>query len=246
MSYMQKLRALLWILSLLPCGGLLAADNELTEKEKKDGWILLFDGKTLNGWMTSGKKPSRTPVEDGSLNPHKCGDYMMVYEKPLSDFVLSLDFKISKGCNSGIFVRTYSLTPRPGKDVGYNGLEIAIDDTKAAGFVDTGAIYDLSRPSKNAMKPVGEWNHAVITCDRSVISVELNGEPVNRVDLSQFKEIGKRPDGSPHKFDVAYKDHPREGYIGLQDHGSPCWFKNIKLRPLVSPRPDEKARGGKE
>ncbi len=50
-----------------------AGDNELTDKEKEDGWILLFDGKTLDGWMTSAGKPSKTPVEDASINPHKSG-----------------------------------------------------------------------------------------------------------------------------------------------------------------------------
>src|SRR5213594_4361726 len=124
--------------------------------------------------MTSGKKPSRTPVEDGSINPHKCGDYMMVYEKPLSDFVLSLDFKISKGCNSGIFVRTFSLTPRPGKDVGWNGIEVAIDDTPGAGYHDTGALYDLVKPSRQAMKAVGDWNHIEIACRQNRIAVALN------------------------------------------------------------------------
>jgi hypothetical protein len=54
------------------------------------------------------------------------------------------------------------------------------------------------------------------------------------VNLDEFTEPNKRPDGTSHKFDVAYKDHPRKGYIGLQDHGSPCWFKNIKLRELRS------------
>ena len=62
--------------------------------------------------------------------------------------------------------------------------------------------------------------------------IVLNGEGVTVADLSQFTEPNKRPDGSAHKFDVAYKDHPRRGYIGLQDHGSPCWFKNIKLKPM--------------
>ena len=105
-------------------------------------------------------------------------------------------------------------------------------DSPDAGFSDTGAIYDLSKPTRNAMKPVGEWNHVVLTCHKGVITVELNGEKVNQVDLNQFTEPNKRPDGTPHKFDVAYKNHPRKGYIGLQDHGSPCWFKNIKLKPL--------------
>jgi hypothetical protein len=209
-----------------------AADNELTAKEKADGWRLLFDGKTLDGWMTSGGKPSKTPVEDGAINPHKSGGYMMVHKEQWSDYVLSLDFKISKGCNSGIFVHTHTLKPRPGKDVGFNGLEIAIDDTKGAGFHDTGAIYDLVKPAKQAMKPVGEWNHIVITCDKDSIAVTLNGEKVTRMNLDEWKEANRRPDGSAHKFDIAYKDHPRKGYIGLQDHGSPCWFKNIKLKVL--------------
>ncbi len=209
-----------------------AADNELTEQEKKDGWLLLFDGKTLDGWMTSSQKPSKRPVLEGCINPHKCGGYMMVHEKMWENFVLSLDYKISKGCNSGVFVRTYSLTPRPGKDVGFNGLEIAIDDTYGAGYHDPGAIYDLVKPSKQMQKPVGEWNHMVITCDRNLITVEFNGEKVTTMDMDQFAEKNKRPDGSMHKFDIAYKDHPRKGYIGLQDHGGECWYKNIKLREL--------------
>jgi hypothetical protein len=55
-----------------------AGDNELSVREKEDGWLLLFNGSTLDGWMTSAGKPSKTPVEDGCLNPHKCGHYMLV------------------------------------------------------------------------------------------------------------------------------------------------------------------------
>jgi hypothetical protein len=204
----------------------------LTPEERKDGWILLFDGQTLDGWKTSGGGPSKVPVEEGCINPHGSGGYMMIHEKPWSDFVLSLDFKISKGCNSGVFIRTFPLTPRPGKDVGFNGIEVAIDDTTAADYHDTGAIYDLVKPSRNAMKPVGEWNHMVITCDGPKIAIEVNGETVTRMDLDEWTAPNRRPDGSEHKFDVAYKDHPRSGYIGLQDHGSPCWYKNIKIKPL--------------
>jgi hypothetical protein len=155
-----------------------------------------------------------------------------VYEQPLENYILTLDFKISPHCNSGIFVRTSSLTPRSGKDVGYNGVEVAIDDTRSAGYHDTGAIYDLVKPAKNAMKPAGEWNHMVIRSDRNRLFVNLNGEPVSRIDFDEWPEVGKRPDGSTHKFDVVYKEHPRRGYIGLQDHGSDCWFRNIKLKRL--------------
>lgn len=207
-----------------------ADDNALSAQEKRDGWILLFDGRTTDGWITKNGKPvEASHVQDGALNPHPC-DYMLVYEKPVEDFTLSLDFKISPGCNSGVFVRTWPLTPRPGKDIGFNGIEIAIDDTTEAGYHDTGALYDLVTPEANAMKPAGEWNHFVVTCDKSHIDVELNDQVVTRADLDEFTEPYKRPDGTPHKFDVAYKEHPRKGYIGLQDHGSDIWFKNIKLR----------------
>lgn len=225
--------ALVWAAALLAFApSALAADNTLTEAEKRDGWLLLFDGKSLDGWLTSSREPSRTPVEEGALNPHRCGGYMLIHEQQWSDFVLALDFKISRGCNTGIFLRTFPLTPRSGKDVGFNGLEIAIDDTTGAGYHDTGALYDLVKPSRSAMKPVGEWNHAVVTCRGPVIEVELNGERVLRADLAQFSAPNRRPDGSAHKFDVAYARHPRRGYLGLQDHGAPCWFKNLKLKPL--------------
>jgi hypothetical protein len=226
---------LAWIVPTLMPG--LAADNQLTPAEKKAGWVLLFDGKTLDGWMTSSAELSKTPVENGCINPHKCGGYMMVHMKQWGDFILSLDFKISKGCNSGVFVRTSPLTPLPGKDVGYNGIEIAIDDSQTATWHDTGAIYDLVKPTRNAMKPAGEWNHLVIACNRNLIDVELNGEKVTHMDLDQWTTPGKRPDGSEHKFEFAFKGRPRKGYIGLQDHGSPCWFKNIKLKPLERATP---------
>ena len=195
-------------------------------------WVELFDGKTLAGWKTSSGTPSRSPVEDGALNPHKSGGYMLIHERQWSDFVLELDFKLSKGCNSGIFIRTFPLTPRSGKDVGFNGLEVALDDTTGAGYHDTGALYDLVKPKRSATKPPGEWNHIVIACLGPRIWVDLNGEWVTEANLDEFTQSHRRPDGSEHKFDIAFKNHPRRGYIGLQDHGSPCWFKNIRIKPL--------------
>ncbi|MBI3667408.1 MAG: DUF1080 domain-containing protein [Acidobacteria bacterium] len=221
------------IIALVTLGlGVEAADNDLTPAEKEAGWILLFDGKTLNDWMTSDWQASQRPVEDESINPHKAGAYMMVHEQQWENFILALDFKISPRCNSGVFVRTSPLRAYPGKDIGYNGIEVQILDSQDAGYYDTGAIYDLAKPSTNAMKPVGQWNHMEIRCDRNLIEVRLNGEHVNHLDLDSFTQPYTRPDGTKHKFGIAYKYHPRMGYIGLQDHGADCWFKNIKLKPL--------------
>ena len=207
-------------------------ENTLTEPERQEGWQLLFDGRSLTGWMNSDRTTPRTPVQDSTINPHRAGHYMLVHTQEWANFVWQLDFKLSDHCNSGLFVRTSPLTPRPGKDVGYNGLEIALDDTLTAGFYDTGAVYDLAKPKRNAMRPIGDWNHIHITCQGSRIAIVLNGETVNEVDLSKFTEANRRPDGSQHKFDSVFRDHPQRGFIGLQDHGSPCWFKNIKLKPL--------------
>ncbi len=235
--------ALLCAVALVSC---VARDNRLTPDERRSGWILLFDGETLDGWMTSARQPSARPVENGALNPHRCGDYMLVYEETFDNFVLALDFMISESkekpvkdrtYNSGLFFRVASLEVRPGLDVGYNGIEMAIDyrpdDPSSRGFHDTGAIYDLVRPHRNVMRPPGTWNHVALTCDDNLIVIELNGEEVSRMDLNEWIEPGTRPDGTSHKFDVAYKHHPRSGYIGLQDHGCNIWFKNIKLKPLV-------------
>ena len=208
-------------------------DNALTPEEEAAGWILLFDGESLDGWMNDTGEASRRPVEEGSINPHKSGAYMVVHKQIWENYILALDFKISPGCNSGIFVKTFSLEESPpGRSVAFNGIEVAIDDTTTAGYHDTGAIYDLVKPTRNAMKPAGEWNHAEITVNRNIISVNLNGEDVTRIDLAEFTDPHKRPDGTRHKFDVGYKDHPAKGYIGLQDHGADLWFKNIKLKPL--------------
>jgi len=214
------------------CASGLAADNELTAAEKAAGWTLLFDGTSTEGWLDSRQNPvDASHVKEGTLNPHPC-NYMLIHKDIHDDFRLSLDFKISPKCNSGVFLRTFPLTPREGKDIGFNGIEVAVDDTTTAGFHDTGAIYDLVQPSQNTMKPAGEWNHMLITCDRNLIRVEVNGDEVTRMDLDQWTVANKRPDGSDHKFDVVYKDHPRRGYIGLQDHGSDIWYRNIKLQKL--------------
>lgn len=206
-----------------------AADNELTADETSAGWMLLFDGKTTEGWLDSKEMPvAPDHVQDGSLNPHPC-NYMLIHKNVYDNFKLSLDFKISPKCNSGVFIRTFPLKPRDGKDVGFNGIEVAVDDTTTHGYHDTGAIYDLVQPSENAMKPVGEWNHMMITCDRNLINVEVNDKLVAKMDLDEWTTPNKRADGSDHKFDVPYKDHPRKGYIGLQDHGSDVWYKNVKL-----------------
>ncbi len=97
---------------------------------------------------------------------------------------------------------------------------------------DAGALYELKAPTKNMVKAPGEWNHCEVRCEGSKVKVWLNGEQVIDADFEDWKEPNKNPDGSKHKFKWAFKDAPREGYIGLSDHGHPCFYKNIKVKPL--------------
>jgi hypothetical protein len=189
----------------------------------------IFDGKSTAGWVTNTGKPlPDANVQDDGLNPHQSGGYIVMYEKPVGDFILDFDYKISRGCNSGVFLRVGDP-----KDPVNTGLEVAIDDTKGTGLHDPGAFYDLVPPEVNAQKPAGQWNHMTITARGPNIGVTLNGEEVSRIDLDQWTEPGQRPDGSTHKFGkVVVKGLNRPGYLGFQDHGQDCWFKAVRLNVL--------------
>jgi hypothetical protein len=190
---------------------------------------ILFDGASGTGWALCDKKPlPKDNVQADGLNPHGTGSYLVVHESKFGDFVFDFDYKLSKGCNSGVFLRTSDL----GNPV-YTGIEVALDDTTGNGMHDAGALYDLVAPVENAQKPAGEWNHMTITARGPKIAVVLNGKEVSTIDLDEWLVPGKRPDGSSHKFDkVAIGKLPRVGYLGFQDHGSDCWFKNVKIKEL--------------
>ena len=212
-----------------------SADNRLTDAEKSASWELLFDGSDPSLWVTSNGSPIDRAAENGSLNPRACRTYMIATKQKYENFILKLDFKLTRGCNSGIFYRVFSLEPMPDTgDVGWNGLEVAVQDGAGTGYHDMGAIYDLVRPSHNALKPLGQWNHLELTCDKNMIMVVINGSLVTWMDTNQWTQPHKRPNGSDHKFDWVYKDFPRSGHIGLQDHGHDVWYKNIKVKRLPS------------
>jgi len=207
------------------------ADNALTEQEKKDGWVLLWDGKASEGWTDGAGAPLKESCfQDGSLNPQGVAGHMAYTKARYGNFVLACDFKVSKGCNSGIFFRVGNP-----KDPVQTGFEIQVFDSagkEKLGKHDAGALYDAVAPAKNAMKPAGEWNRAELTADKSRVKIVLNGETIVEADLDQWAEPGKNPDGSKNKYKAALKDFPREGHLGLQDHGHAVWYKNLKVKPL--------------
>lgn len=206
-----------------------AADNELTSEEQGDGWMLLFNGRDLGGWKNNDGKPVAATIEDGAINVHNTGGYLLVYDQEFGDFVLKCDVKMSPAeCNSGVFVRTSDLA-----DPVNSGLEVQVYDGDIDALHDFGAIYDLVAASKDATKGQGEWNSLEIRCEGPNVSVQVNGEEVATLDCDKLDKPGLRGDGTPHKFaGKAIKDFARSGYIGLQDHGHELWYKNLKLKKL--------------
>jgi hypothetical protein len=170
----------------------------------------------------------RSQIQKDGLNPHGTGSYLVAYDQKLSDFELDFDYKLEKGCNSGVFLRVSNLD-----DPVRTGIEVALDDTTGHGFVDSGAFYGLVAPEVNAQKPAGQWNHMTITAEGPEIAVVLNGSAVSKIDLDEWKIPGKRPNGSKHKFgNVAIASLARTGYVGFQDLKGNCWFNQIRLKKL--------------
>jgi hypothetical protein len=191
----------------------------------EDGWIKLFDGKDLSAWSNaSGGAPAEGwVVEDGAVIRKKGGGDLWS-KQAFGDFVLELEFK-TEG-NSGVFIRTGN--PR---DCVQTGLEMQVErPSDKPGKHSVGALYDALAPSKNAA--VADWNKVTITCRGSKVAITMNGQQILEADLDQWNQAGQNPDGSKNKYRNALKDFPREGKIGLQDHGAVVAYRNIRVKPL--------------
>ncbi|TRZ42216.1 3-keto-disaccharide hydrolase [Robertkochia solimangrovi] len=221
--------------------------NHLTDQEKKDGWQLLWDGATTNGWR--GAKLSNFPekgwkIEDGILMVLEAdgkeaadgGDIVTIEQ--FSDFELSVDFKVTEGANSGI---KYYVDTEINKGEGSSiGLEYQILDDERhpdaklgnhEGSRTVASLYDLiqANPDK-PINPVGTWNTARIYSHDDHVEHWLNGVKVLEYERGSedFKKLVS---------ESKYKVWPgfgllEKGNILLQDHGNKVYFKDIKIKPL--------------
>lgn len=200
----------------------------------KDGeWTVLFNGKSLDGWTNKkGEKPGDTwKVEDGAMVLAGKGGGDIWTEGRYGDFVLALEFKTTG--NSGIFIRT----DNPQNNV-QTGIEIQVHKpVENPGDTDVGAFYDLKAPT--TCTATDDWNKVVITAKDNVLSVEMNGETINEMDLDQWTEPRKNPDGSKNKFKTALKDFKRDGHIGFQDHRAKVMYRNVKIQVLDGEKKEE-------
>lgn len=196
--------------------------NSVVGRLNPSGWEDLFANDLSNAEYNAGS----WKMVDGVLT-WLGGGYIWTYRR-YGDFILDLEYKVSPNANSGVFFRTGDL-----KDIVHSGIEVQIHETAdGSKYGMCGAIYDCLPPKKNVAKKAGEWNHYTIICKENRIWVVQNGEQIIDMDLDLWTEAGKNPDGTDNKFKYAYKDMPRKGHIGFQDHGQPVWFRNLKIKKL--------------
>ena len=226
---LPKSLALRAILSLalggLVCNSAMAQNATTKGHPNTDGWQDLFAPDLSNAIM----EPGGWVWQKGELVAKNHGTLWT--KASYSNFILDLEFKVAPGANSGVFLRSSNI-----KNV-LAALEIQVHaSTDGAQYGMVGALYNCKPPSKRMEKPVGQWNHFTITCRDSHLSLVFNGEQVQNLDLNDWKEPHKNPDGTRNKFAVALKDFARSGPIGLQGlHGSaaaPVWYRHIKIKVL--------------
>jgi hypothetical protein len=239
------------IISSLVCALLIALPsfaqqpNTLTGKEKKDGWVLLFNGKDFSGWRqyNGTEMPKNWIIEndamkvftgEGKKPGQGAGGDIIYAGKQFKNFELSIDWKVTEMANSGIF---YYIRETPGQSISSAAPEIQIlDNVKATdNKVDShlaGSLYDMLPADPKTVKPAGEWNNVVVQVKDGKVTHTQNGAKVVEYELWTPKWDEMVANSKFKNFPGFKAGIAKEGYIGLQDHGYAIWFRNIKIREL--------------
>lgn len=192
---------------------------------KDSEFVPLFDGKTLNGWHVQGGEIESWQAGGGILSCIAPEGGWLSTDKQYGDFILSLQWRIPEGGNSGVGLRY----PK-NSHVSQAGMEIQILDDSAEKHGDikpeqyTGSIYYQVAARQGAANPPGEWNLYEITCNGPLVVVVLNSTEVVRAGMDEHTEGkgGLTP----------LSQRPRAGHIGVQSHGTGVDFRNIKIKIL--------------
>jgi hypothetical protein len=240
----------LFLFALLACllAGALAqnkADGQLTKNEQKAGWRSLFDGKTLNGWrgFHSQTPPAGWVVEDGCIKKVKAKGEMgqaggdLITADQFQNFEFSIEWKLTKGANSGIKYLVSESLPPTGKSAVSFEYQVLDDDNHPDaklginGNRTAGSLYDLIPARKDKkLNPVGEFNQTRIVVKGNHIEHWLNGIKVVEFDRTS-EDYKKHLAESKFKGTKGFGEAPR-GHILLQDHGDEVCYRNIKIREL--------------
>lgn len=207
--------------------------NTLSQPEIDAGWMLLFDGRTTQGWglYPTGEAPTGWTVEDGLLTRSGPGGDIMYLPREFGDFDLRIEWRIEPGGNSGILYRGLTVT-----DYIYQTapeMQVLDDERHADGanpLTSAGSVYALYAAPRGVVHPAGEWNDARIVARGPHVEHWLNGVKVAEYELGS-------PDWSVRVAGSKFVEWPEfgtslRGYLALQDHGNRVWYRNIKIREL--------------
>jgi len=197
--------------------GRAAEPNTLTDAEKKLGFELLFDGKALDGW----EHKNNWKVVDGTISrADKGGDITYKKKKIPDDFELCFDWKVGPGSNSGVYYRPTQIE--------YQILDNAKHADGKNPRTSAASLYFCMAPSKDATRPVGEWNEGRVLCRGSVMQHWLNG-----VKVIDFDYVDPQWEDDVEMMRIRGGDLKARGaYLLLQDHGDPVSYRSIKLRTV--------------
>ena len=236
------------LIAMLTAGTNAAAqpvNNTLTDAEKTQGWVLLFNGQDFGGWRQCNGTgmPANWVIEDQAMKvftgegrkPGQGANGDILYgSKKFRNFELSIDWRTEKAGNSGIF---YNVREVPGKPIYYAAPEVQVldnvdaTDNKVPSHL-AGSLYDMLAADPKTVKPAGEWNRIVIRVKDGKVTHTQNGTKVVEYTL-WTPEWDAMVENSKFKtFPGFIEGIAKEGYIGLQDHGYAIWFRNIKIREL--------------
>ncbi len=201
---------------------------DLLERRHTDSAI--FNGRDLTGWIVEGTadftkedggatKPVWS-VADGVIDCAGKGFGFLRYDTPLRDFVLRVEFRMTKGGNSGIGIRGVKFTgpfeTRPSA-ASYE-IQLLDDGDKPPTAHSSGSLYRFVAPTASAVRPAGEWNTIEIECVGPRVRVTINNRLVQDVNQNTIDAIAKKP---------------LAGYVSLQNHGGHVEFRNVRLRDLL-------------
>ncbi len=194
----------------------------------EDGFVPLFDGKSLDGWFLVNRMGPGFLVRDGVIVCPVNGGQKLMTGKEYGDFIFRFEFKLSVDANNGIGIRA----PRMGQ-TSVHGMEIQLLDQSGPLYGPMklkpeqyhGAIYDVWPARTGFLRPPGEWNEQEIRADGRRISIRLNGATILDVDLDQIREP------------AVLEKHPglarKAGHIVLLGHQSHAEFRNLRIKELV-------------
>ena len=214
---------------------------------KDSEWIYMFDGKTTDGWRGYNNEtmPKKWEVINGELTFNTelklekdwdGGNDIIYYKEQFENFELYLEWKLPKGGNSGVFYHVqegynapHNISPEY-QILDDDGWE-EINNAKLKNWQKAGANYGMHEPNiSKKLNPSGQWNSSRIIHDNNKVEHWLNG----KIILSFFKDSD---DWNKKRNSETFRDKTdygkfKKGYIALQDHDTPIWFRNIRIKKL--------------